>query len=96
MSAYPRRAQRASLFKAEPLSIADRDNIEDLHTDIYRSLFKDMDILVREAEKRVVDFQYKPGKEQELYYLKAKATGARDFFKAYVAHIEAVKSKQSR
>lgn len=96
MSRYLRRKDKAQLFHLEhfqgPLTLAERDLLSDLDPDILRALFKDMSNVVKEAEVKLIDFQYRPGKEDELHFIKAKAAGAREFFNSYVRRLENLKS----
>jgi len=77
--------------KRSPLTIEERDTLSDLDADIYRALIKDMAWVVEQTENAVIDFQYRPGKENELHHLKAKAMGAREFFSTYLRRIESLK-----
>lgn len=78
--------------KKSPLSLEERDLLSDLDPDIYRVLFKDMAWVVEQTEAALIDHQYRPGKENELHHLKAKAMGAREFFNSYIRRLEELKS----
>jgi len=90
-----KRQQSNKLYKkaAAPngLSLEQRDVLYDLDPDIFRVIFKDMEYMVQQYEAAIVEFQYSPGKEADLQFLKAKATGARSFFNAYTRRIESLK-----
>lgn len=97
MSTFKRRKQKANLFNLDhfqgPLTLAERDTLADLDPDILRALFKDMSNVVKEWEDKLISFQYRPGKEDELHFIKTKATGAREFFNSYVRRLEEFKQK---
>ena len=63
------------------LSPEERDYLTDLlFHEGYRALMKEMENYVQAREQEIISFQYKPGEEQQLYYLKTKALGAREFY----------------
>lgn len=83
---------RLKPVRKSTLSLEDRDVLYDVDPDVLRVIVKDMEAFVLEQEALILGFTYRPGKDDELKFLKTKAQGAREFFNSYVRRLEKLKS----
>jgi hypothetical protein len=62
-----------------------------IHSDNFKALASFLDMMVKHQENQVLSHQLTVGKENELYYLKARSEGARSLYNMFLSEVAKLK-----